>query len=109
MRIRPKQCWFWFSRSRASGSGTTIDDRNRGAVCGVLPARLEPVADQQLFAIAKELTLSVGFRRVVAQFQSPRGFRALYVTTTEFALRTQAFLELSARFSTSHLMMASTR
>ena len=33
--------------------------------------------------------------RVVAQFQSPRGFRALYVTTTEFA-PTQAFLELSA-------------
>ena len=34
-------------------------------------------------------------QRVVAQFQSPRGFRALYVTTTEFA-PTQAFLELSA-------------
>ena len=33
--------------------------------------------------------------RVVAQFQSPRGFLALYVTTTEFA-PTQAFLELSA-------------
>ena len=32
--------------------------------------------------------------RVVAQFQSPRGFRALYVTATEFAL-TQACPELS--------------
>ncbi len=33
--------------------------------------------------------------RVVAQFQSPRGFRALYVTVTEFSL-TQAYPDLTS-------------
>ena len=56
------------------------------------PARSRPSNRQRFSRPDHEIWLLV---RVVAQFQSPRGFRALYVTTTEFA-PTQAFLELSA-------------